>query len=356
MCQMCINMEKKEAFAERIVGMMNDAALTMMISLGHRTGLYDTMAELPPSTSDEIARAAHLDERYVREWLNAMVVGLIVDYSPENKTYFLPPEHAAWLTRAATPNNLAVFTQYIGQMGAVEDRIVESFHNGGGVRYEEFKRFHEIMAEDSGQTVVPELIDSILPLAPGLVDRLKQGMDVLDLGCGRGWAMNLLAKAFPESRFAGYDFSREAIDLADRQAQRNNSDNVRFEVQDAAKLNAVEAFDLIFTFDAIHDQAEPQKVLNNIHRALRPGGVYLMQDIHSSRDVEKNVDNPMAPLLYTVSTFHCMTVSLALGGAGLGTMWGEETALEMLAVAGFENIERHRLEHDIQNTFFIMRK
>ena len=267
MCQMCISIseeERKEAFAERLVEMMNSAALTMMISVGHRSGLLDTMAELPPSTSEEIAEAAYLNERYVREWLNALVVGRIVEYDSEEKTYHLPKEHAAWMTRAATPNNLAVFTQYTGLFGTVEDQVLECFRRGGGVRYEEFGRFQEIMAEDSGQTVVPELIDSILPLVPGLIDRLKQGIDVLDLGCGRGWAMNLLAKTFPRSRFIGYDFSEEAIIMANRRAVRNGSSNVRFEVVDASRVNANAAFDLVCTFDAIHDQAKPQTVLNNI--------------------------------------------------------------------------------------------
>jgi hypothetical protein len=205
---------KSEAFAEKLLGLLNSGALALMTSIGHRTGLFDTMSTLPPSTSEQIATAAGLNERYVREWLGAMVVGRIVEYTPEGQLYSLPPEHAAWLTRAATPNNMAVFAQYIPLLGAIEDQIVECFKNGGGVPYPPFKRAHEVIAEDSGQTVVGALFDSILPLVPGLVERLQSGIEVLDVGCGSGRALNLMARTFPNSRFTGYDFSEEAIAAA----------------------------------------------------------------------------------------------------------------------------------------------
>jgi len=164
---------KTDAFADRMLNILNDGALALMTSMGHRTGLFDVMSELPPSTSDQIAGAAELNERYVREWLGAMVTGGFVEYDPDQATYQLPPEHAASLTRSATPDNIAAFAQYIPLMGTVEDQVVASFKNGGGVPYSAFGRFHEVMAEDSGQTVVAALMDSILPLIPGLVDELN---------------------------------------------------------------------------------------------------------------------------------------------------------------------------------------
>jgi hypothetical protein len=149
------------------------------------------MAGLPFSTSDEIAKAAGLNERYVREWLGAMTVSRIVEYDNVMDKYFLPVEHASLLTRSAEKDNFAVFTQYISMMGNVEDKIVDCFNNGGGVPYSEFKRFHEIMAEDSGQSILSSLFSDILPLIPGLIEKLKNGIDVLDLGCGRGKALIL---------------------------------------------------------------------------------------------------------------------------------------------------------------------
>jgi 2-polyprenyl-3-methyl-5-hydroxy-6-metoxy-1,4-benzoquinol methylase len=347
---------KTEAFAERMLGVLNDAAIALMTSIGHRTGLFDAMAGLPPSTSHQIASASGLNERYVREWLAAMVVGKIVEHDPEKETYRLPPEHAAFLTRAATPDNIAVAAQFVPVLASVEDRIVGCFEKGGGVPYSHFERFHEVMAEDSGQTVVSALTEHILPLVPGLTERLENGIDVMDVGCGSGRALNLMAREFPDSRFVGYDLSEEAVSRAQAEAAEHGTTNVRFEVRDAAALEEKERYGLVTTFDAIHDQAKPAAVLGGIAGVLRADGVYLMQDIAGSSHVHKNMDRPLGPFLYAVSTMHCMTVSLAQGGEGLGTMWGEEKAREMLREAGFAEVEVRQLPHDIQNSYFIARK
>ncbi|HEX8259106.1 MAG TPA: class I SAM-dependent methyltransferase [Rubrobacteraceae bacterium] len=351
-----LDQAKSEAFAERMIGILNDAALALVTSIGHRTGLFDVMADLPPSTNQQIAEAANLNERYVREWLGAMVVGRIVEHDPEDGTYYLPQEHAAWLTRAASPNNIAVTAQFIPVLGMVEDGIVESFKHGGGLPYSAFPRFHEVMAEDSGQTVVAALADHILPLVPGLIERLEEGIDVLDVGCGSGRALNLMARTFPSSRFSGYDFSEEAIARARAEAQEHGTTNVRFELKDAAALDEKASYDLITTFDAVHDQADPAAVLKGIADALREDGVYLMQDIAGSSHAHKNMNHPIGPLLYTVSTMHCMTVSLSQGGEGLGTMWGEEKAREMLEEAGFKEVEVKQLPHDFMNSYYIVTK
>src|SRR5215218_853891 len=210
---------RAEGFAGKMLDILNGGTVSLMISVGHQTRLFDVMSKLPPSTSEQIASAANLNERYVREWLAAMVTGGIVEHDPEGGTYRLPPEHAAFLTRAATPDNIAVTAQFIPVLACVEDRIVKSFKNGGGVPYSAYTRFHEVMAEDSGQTVVAALTDYILPLVPGLTGLLEAGIDVLDVGCGSGRALDLMARKFPESRFVGYDFSEEAIARARAAAQ-----------------------------------------------------------------------------------------------------------------------------------------
>jgi 2-polyprenyl-3-methyl-5-hydroxy-6-metoxy-1,4-benzoquinol methylase len=289
-----------------------------------------------------------------------MTVGGIVECHTNGNgdapKYSLPAEHAAWLTRKAPDGNISALMQYFGQLGAVEDKVVHCFRNGGGVPYSEFERFSEIMAEDSGQSVLPALIDQILPLAPGVVERLKQGIDVLDIGCGRGKALNLMAKTFPNSRFMGYDFLQDAVDYATREAIENGSTNITFTTQDLTTWDESNSFDLITAFDVIHDQARPDTVLGNVHRALRDDGVFLMQDIQGSSHHHENHDHPIGPLLYTISTMHCMTVSLAQGGMGLGTMWGEDTAKRMLGEAGFNLKSVERLPHDFQNCYFISTK
>jgi 2-polyprenyl-3-methyl-5-hydroxy-6-metoxy-1,4-benzoquinol methylase len=350
---------KADAFAGRLLSALNDGALCLMIAVGHRLGLFDAMRELPPSTSDEIARHAGLNERYVREWLGAMVTGRVIEIDPEVNRFWLPQEHAAFLTRAAGADNIAVFSQYISLLGSVEDEIVACFKRGGGVPYSKFPRFHAVMAEDSGQSVLSSLETHIVPLVPGLADRLAAGIQMLDVGCGRGRIMNRLAELYPKSRFTGIDLSSEAILTAWEAAAEKKLRNIEFMVTDLSNFDEkaeAEAFDFVTTFDAIHDQAKPLNVLKGIHRTLRNDGVYLMQDIKGSSQVYKNIDHPLGTFLYTVSCLHCMTVSLAQGGEGLGAMWGEEKTREYLTRAGFRSIAKHELAHDIQNNWYVVRK
>jgi ubiquinone/menaquinone biosynthesis C-methylase UbiE len=350
---------KAEAFAGRVLTALNNGALCLMISVGHRTGLFDSMRQSAPARSDEIAARAGLNERYVREWLGAMVTGGVVDFDPASSCYSLPAEHAAYLTRAAAADNMAVFGQYIAVMGCVEDDIVECFRKGGGVPYEKFPRFHEVMAEDSSQSVLSSLESHILPLVPGLTDRLAKGIRVLDAGCGRGSILTRLAELYPRSRFVGMDLSSEATGHARDRVARAGLTNVEFIAVDLSTFDATaepEAFDFVTTFDAIHDQARPLKVLEGIHRTLKSDGVYLMQDINGTSHVHLDVAHPVGTFLYTASCMHCMTVSLAQGGEGLGAMWGEETTREYLQKAGFRSITTHRLAHDIQNNWYVVTK
>jgi 2-polyprenyl-3-methyl-5-hydroxy-6-metoxy-1,4-benzoquinol methylase len=350
-----LDQSKAAAFGERMVAAVDTAALVLMMSIGHRTRLFDVFAKLETATSDELAKAAGLNERYVREWLGAMVTGGVVEYDDRARHYCFPAEHAASLTRSAAPNNAAAFAQWIPLLGAVEENVVEAFAHGRGVPYSAYDRFHEVMAEESAQTVVAGLEEHILPLVPGLVDRLRKGIDVLDVGCGVGRAMNYLAAKFPNSRFTGHDFSEEAIARASDDARAGGLSNVRFEVVDAAQLDASQRFDLVTAFDAIHDQARPQLVLANIAKAIRRDGVFLMQDIKASSCVHNNVGHPVGTFIYTVSCMHCMSVSLACGGAGLGAAWGKEKALTMLAEAGFKSVQVEELPHDIVNYFYVAR-
>lgn len=354
-----IDSAKAEAFAQRLLRTLNDGALCLMAAVGHRVGLFDTMRDLPPATPHEIASRAGLNERYVREWLGAMVTSGVIDVDPESNHYRLPPEHAAFLTRAAGADNIAVFTQYISLLGSVEDDIVECFKHGSGVPYAKFPRFHAVMAEDSGQSVLSSLETHIVPLVPDLADRLASGIQMLDVGCGRGRIINRLAELYPKSRFTGMDLASEAILAGWEEAAEKKLRNVEFMVSDLSNFDEKaekEAFDVVTTFDAIHDQAKPLSVLKGIHRTLRRDGVYLMQDIKGSSQVHKNIDHPLGTLLYTISCMHCMTVSLAQGGEGLGAMWGEEKTREYLTQAGFHSIEKHELAHDIQNNWYVVRK
>jgi cyclopropane fatty-acyl-phospholipid synthase-like methyltransferase len=348
---------RAQDFASRVLRALNDGALCLMMSIGHRTGLFDVMSRMAPSTAAEIAAGAGLNERYVREWLGSMVTSRVIEYEPATARYRLPAEHAAMLTRAAGADNMAVFAQYIGTLGGVEDDIVECFRRGGGVPYEKFPRFHEVMAEDSGQSVLSSLESHILPLVPGLTGRLEQGIRVLDLGCGRGRILHRLATLYPKSRFTGIDLSEDAIAYARTQAAGlQGLEYVVSDLSDFDRKAEPDSFDLITTFDAVHDQAKPLSLLKGICRALKPDGVYLMQDISGTGHVDRDIEHPIGTFLYTISCMHCMTVSLAQNGEGLGAMWGEEKTREYLERAGFRSVAVNRLAHDIQNNWYVARK
>jgi SAM-dependent methyltransferase len=347
---------KAQAFAQRMLGVMIGGRLTLMLSIGHDTGLFDALATLPPATSAQIADAAGLNERYVREWLGSVTTGGIVEYQSESQTYRLPPEHARVLTRAGEIRNFAGAASTTLALTRNYDAIVECFRAGGGVPYDRHERFTRQFAEASSRIHEAALLQRTLPAIPGIVERLRAGIDVADIGCGHGRAVNLMAGAFPNSRFTGFDFVEADLAIARTDQATRGLTNARFQALDVATLNLESAFDFITAFDAIHDQVAPAQVLANIARALRPGGTFLMVDIAASSNLEGNLSHPTAPSLYAASVMHCMTVSLAYGGAGLGTMWGEELARTMLAEAGFTAVEVRRVDGDYLNNYFVARR
>ncbi|EMI54234.1 class I SAM-dependent methyltransferase [Rhodopirellula sallentina] len=359
MCNACkVNVADQdtatEQFAAELLDTLNRATLGLGLAIGHRTGLFDSMAAMNCwASSEEIAAASACNERYVREWLGAMVTGGVVAFDSEATTYFLPPHHAALLTRSAGSNNFARTFQFLAVMAEVETSIVDCFREGGGVPYERFTRFHEVMAEDSDGNVVEGLFTKILPMVDGLAERLEEGIDVMDIGCGSGHAMIALAKRFPNSRFVGRDLCEKPILAARRQADAEGLTNITFEVADVSERMGSDGYDLITAFDVIHDQRDPAAVLEVVQDALRPGGTFLMQDLQASSKLANNIDHALCPFLYMISTMHCMTVSLAQNGMGLGSVWGEELAVQMLGDAGFRDVTVQRLEHDIQNNWYV---
>jgi SAM-dependent methyltransferase len=345
-----------EAFLERTCEIINSGAQSVMISIGHRAGLFDVMAKLDPETSNEIAATAGLSERYVREWLAVMVTAGIIIFEPHGSTYHLPKAHAACLARDAVLGNVAVYAQFIPLMGAVQDHTLQCLKSGGGANYADYPCFHQIMAEDSEQTVVSSLFDVLLPLIEGIEVKMQTGVDILDAGCGKGLALIAMAEHYPQSRFTGYDLCQDTVAEARRQANAKGLRNIRFAVKDLFGFDEQEQYDLITSFDAVHDQRDPQKLVTSIQQALKPSGVYLMQDIGGSAHLQNNMEFPMASLLYSMSCTHCIPISIGQGGEGPGTMWGWETAQAILERAGFATIERHVLPHDPMNVWFVSHK
>ena len=350
-----LDQNRVKEFAGKMIGVLNGGMLAIMISIGRQTGLFETLATLPPSTSEEIANAGNLNERYVREWLATMVTGSIIEYDAEDQTYTLPREHAAVVTRAAGSRDMSRFMQYLPMLAEVEQDIIGCFHHGGGLPYAKYPRFLSLMSESSGLRFDNLLVQKMIPIT-GLTEKLKSGISVLDIGCGNGRASNILAQTFPNSSFVGFDFLSEGIEAAKSEMALMGHTNARFEVKDISVLNQPEQYDFITAFDVIHDQAKPEIVLREIHRALSSDGTFLMVDVKASSHLHDNISHPLAPFLYGISTMHCTTVSLAMDGPGLGAVWGEQVATSMLKEAGFRDISIHTLPEDAINNYFLAKK
>jgi 2-polyprenyl-3-methyl-5-hydroxy-6-metoxy-1,4-benzoquinol methylase len=329
-----------------------------MISIGHKTGLFDVLSKFSsPETPENIAIAAQLNEPYVREWLACMVVGRIIEYDSINQKYYLPLEHSEYLTRSSGLNNLASFFQCISLLGNVEDKVVECFKNGGGIPHSEYPRVGQLLAEESSRVFDSRLLTDIIPLVKGLTSELKSGINVLDIGCGRGHATNLMAEAFPNSNFYGYDTSKEGIEAAREDSRQKGLSNASFETKDAFSIDEPSKFEFVTAFGTIHDQPKPTKILQTIHKSLKSNGIFLMQDMAASSNLQDNISNPMAPILYTFSAMHSMAVSLAYDGEGTGTLWGKQKAEQKLMEAGFEeSIEIFEIPGDILNCYYVARK
>jgi SAM-dependent methyltransferase len=330
--------KRVQEFARKLFGHYTSGILTLMVDIGQRTGLFEAAAK-GGGTSQQIAERAGLNERYVREWLGAMATGGIMEYAAASRTFRLPAEHAVCLTGTSS-RNLAAGSQAVAMLAKRLPRVAECFKSGGGVPYSEFRPdFTDYM--DASWRLLYEglLVKGFLPAAKGLPERLAAGMRVADLGCGTGHAINLMAREYPRSRFVGYDIADDAIDRARAEARAMGLTNAAFEVADVTRLSAEAKFDLITSFDAIHDQRDPAAVLRSAAAALAPDGIYLALEPRASSNLEENLANPFAAWMYGVSVLHCMTVSLAEGGAGLGTAWGEQTARQYLAAAGFTSVE-----------------
>jgi SAM-dependent methyltransferase len=348
--------QRANHFADRVRTILNGGALALMISIGHRTGLFDVLRRLQATDSATIAARAGLDERYVREWLSAMVSGGLVEYAPETRAFRLPPEHAAVLARDARPNNLALVAQWIPLLGAVEDAIVTCFTEGGGIPRVTYERIAAVLTEIGDQIVVARLLFEILPRAPGLREALETGLDVLEVACGDGRALGLLARTFPRSRFTGWDVSEEAIASARQSAGHARLSNARFAVRDAIEVEPTPAYHLVTAFDAIHDHPRPGGVISAIARALRPGGLLLLGEYAGTSRLERDVAHPLAPLLYTLSCLHSIPVSLGADGPGLGSMAGEGVVRRLLEDAGLVDIEVLALGPSDCHLFYLARK
>lgn len=329
---------KIEAFLDRFVGFASGATTIGLLAVADRTGLSRYLESSGPGTVADIARGAGLESRYVEEILKGLAAAGVLEHDPAADTFLLPPEHALFVSDETSPYFMGGFFDLLPAAIEQLDGVADATVNGGGVPFEQFGA-RLISGIDRGNTPSHRafLISRWLPAVPGLVDRLGKGGRVADVGCGSGTAVTLIAGSFPRAHVTGFDVSSESLALARDRA--SDLDNAQFVESSVADLPLDTPFDLITSFDVIHDLVDPLVGLRRIRSALEPDGLYLMMEPNAGSDVEDNL-TPRGAMLYGVSALHCMTQSLARGGAGLGAAWGRERAEAMAGEAGFSSFRR----------------
>jgi len=359
--------QKKEAFSQKMAEILNAGALNLAMAIGYRMRLFDIMDSMQnPSTAKRIARKAGLSPRYVEEWLGVMVCGGIVELVENDNgddLYHLPTEHGDLITQRAGHQNLGVYTQEIPLLThCALESVIHGFSSGEGVPYDRYPKFQNFMAQLANAKHRRMLVNIFLPSVDDgrLVQKLRTGIRVCDLGCAEGIAILLMAEAFPNSQFFGIDIDSEVIESANQAAREKGLSNVSFSALDAANIAEDKrlsgTFDYVTAFDAIHDQTRPLDALKGVLSLLKPDGLFSMVDIAASSFLSNNVDHPMGTFLYTVSLMHCLPVGLVDSGMGLGMMWGRERAVDMLHDAGFNRVEVIDIPDDPFNLHFMCRR
>jgi 2-polyprenyl-3-methyl-5-hydroxy-6-metoxy-1,4-benzoquinol methylase len=345
---------KVEALAFRMVG---DMAGSFSMALGHigdRLGLFRAMNGAGPVTSEQLASKTGLNERYVREWLKAMVAAEYLDYDASSGRFVMTPEQAYVLADDTSPLSAGGLLQFTAPTVANTEKLVGIFRDGGGIAYSEMgPQVPEGIARFFGPGYVNFLVQEWLPAVPGLPERLKAGIDVADVGCGHGLSTMTMAAAFPASRFVGLDFHGASIERARRAAAERGLTNVDWRAEPAHQLPRDRRFGLVCAFDCIHDMVDPRGTLRAIRAVLADDGVLLWSEPNASDNPLDN-RNPVGKAFQCVSPLHCMTVSLAHRGEGLGTVIGERGVRALARETGFTRVERVPIDNPF-NQFFALR-
>jgi SAM-dependent methyltransferase len=352
--QPTINPAKQEAFVHRVLGDASATMTTILASIGDRLGLFKDLAKNGSATSTELAQRTGTNERYVREWLGGMATAGYVEYDRSTARFTLPAEHAAAVATEGGPFFFGGIYEMLPAFMAVFNQVAEAFHKGGGVRQADYPpAMWDGLERFTAGWFNNLLLQQWIPAMPNVEAKLKGGARVADVGCGRGRALIKLAQAFPACRYIGYDAYGPAVEEAAARAKAGGvGDRVTFQKADVSK-GLPSQFDLITTFDVVHDAVDPLGLLRAIRQALAPDGIYVCLDINCSDKLEENT-GPLGAMFHGVSVMYCMTTSLAWGGAGLGTVgFHERKVRELCSKAGFRAVRRVPLENPFNNLYEI---
>jgi ubiquinone/menaquinone biosynthesis C-methylase UbiE len=342
-----MDQERVKEFQFRMFTDTGSALAGVLMHVGDRTGLFKTMAERSAMTAEELAVATKLQPRYVLEWLSAMAARKVIDYDASTGRFSLPEEHAAVLA----DEDSAVFTgawfQTLPDFYALTTDLVRAFRQGGGVSSEMSPDLLEGFSRARRAVFRHQLTTQWLPLVPALMARLHEGALVADIACGAGHSTMIMAKAFPSSRFVGFDIADNALRLATRQAaEAGIGDRVEFRLGSLEEPIGNREYDLATLFDCVHDFADPARATGNVRTALKPGGSGLIQELNVGEALVDNL-NAFGGFIYTVSTLHCMSQSLGQNGAGLGAAMAPSVLRRIVLDAGFAALDRLPLKHPL---------
>jgi len=341
MATQTIDDAKLEAFLEQILNEAGAAMNAALVRIGDALGLYRAMGDAQPVSAATLARRTETHERYVREWLNGQAAGGFVTYDPDTDRYTLPAEHAVVLADELSPFAQAGLFQAITASIRAEERMIDAFRTGGGLGWHEHHHdlFHGV-ERLFGVVYRTSLVDEWIPALDGVEEKLHAGALVADVGCGHGLSTVLLAEAFPNSRFEGYDVHEASIEVARRRAEEAGvADRVTFEIA-AADAYPRRGYDLVTVFDALHDMGDPAGAARHIRSTLDPDGTWMIVEPSAGDRIEENF-HPLGRLRYGFSTLVCTPGSLSQDGrAGLGTLAGGVRLSEIVTGAGFSSVRR----------------
>ena len=323
--------------------------------IGDHLGLFKLLSKEKSLSSSKLAEKAELNERYVREWLKAMVAAEYLDYDPKPDTYSMSPEQAYVLANEDSPMFVGGGFQFSVPTLYNIPRILDAFRFGGGIPYDEIgDRVPCAIERFFRPGYVNHLTQEWLPSVPGLIPKLEAGAKVADVGCGRGQSTAVMAKSYPNSEFIGIDYDKNSIAAAMKLCSDQGLKNVTFLQAAADQLSYENAFDLICVFDCIHDMVNPIATLACIRKALKEKGRIIWSEPNASDNPLEN-RNPVGKIFQSISPLHCMTVSLAHKGAGLGTVIGEKGARSLAEEAGFKGFKKLKIDNPF-NQFFLLEK
>lgn len=331
---MNVDQQKLQEFLGKAVGDLGATVSSTLVVVGEKLGLYKALADFGPMTSHELAEKTGILERYAFEWLNNQAAGGYVLYESKENKYYLSDEQKACLADKDSPTYLPGSFQAFLSMAKDEEKVTKAFQEKQGIHwgdhhcdlYEGVERFFRTK-------YVANLVSSWIPSLDGVEDKLKAGINVADVACGHGSSTIIMAKEYPNSTFVGFDYHPESIKTATKRAEDAGvSDRVRFEVADSTEFSGT--FDFVVVFDALHDMANPHGAAEQIFKAMKPSGSWMIVEPFSSDKPREN-HNPIGRMFYGASATVCTPCSIAGNGPGLGAQAGPSKIEQVVKSGGF---------------------